>query len=299
MILQTNLQWAYTPSRFTQAVKYLVLHHAAGNGSVEVIHAYHRDTNGWAGIAYHLYVRKDGKVYAGRPMDRQGGHCLNYNGVSIGICFEGNFETETMSETQMAGGVEAITYAMGYYPGMMVVGHRELGATDCPGKNFPLDYFKHYDEAPDVKEDEGTAVDYYGKVTASALNCRTAPSTKTGAIVSSYPNGAVVHISREENGWGLTPDGWVSLRYIEKTDPPDETKEEIGEMDISKLTDEQCYEILQKAQAHAATLPVPDWAREEAQEAIDAGITDGSDMMLLIPRYQAAMMAVRAKGGAR
>ena len=118
MILQTNLQWAYTPGRFTKPVKYLVLHHAAGNGSVEAIHAYHRDVNGWAGIAYHLYVRKDGKVYAGRPMDRQGGHCLNYNGVSIGICFEGNFETETMSETQMAGGVEAVRYAMGYYPGI-------------------------------------------------------------------------------------------------------------------------------------------------------------------------------------
>ena len=133
MIIQTNLQWAYTPSRFTKSVKYLVLHHAAGNGSVEAIHAYHRDRNGWAGIAYHLYVRRDGKVYAGRPMDRQGGHCLNYHGVSVGICFEGNFETETMSEAQKAGGVEAVAYAMGYYPGMVIVGHRELGSTSCPG----------------------------------------------------------------------------------------------------------------------------------------------------------------------
>lgn len=218
-IIQTNLQWGYTPSRFTQPVKYLVLHHAAGNGSVDAIHAYHRDTNGWAGIAYHLYVRKDGKVYAGRPMDCQGGHCLNYNGVSIGICFEGNFETETMSETQMAGGVEAVKYAMGYYPGMKIVGHRELVSTDCPGKNFPLDYFKHYDEAKAEEED----------------------------------------------------------------------------MDISKLTNEQCYEIVQKAQAHAATLPVPDWAPEELAEAVAAGITDGTRPAALITRCEAAIMASRAK----
>lgn len=159
-IIQTNLQWAYSPSRFTQPVKYLVLHHAAGNGSVEAIHAYHRDTNKWAGIAYHLYVRKDGKVYAGRPMNCQGGHCLNYNGVSIGICFEGNFETESMSVAQMTGGVEAITYAMAHYPGMKIVGHRELGSTSCPGKNFPLDYFKHYNEAGQAKkEDQGPAAD--------------------------------------------------------------------------------------------------------------------------------------------
>ena len=226
MIIQTDLKWGYSPSRFTQAVKYLVLHHAAGNGSVEAIHAYHRDTNGWAGIAYHLYVRKDGKVYAGRPMNCQGGHCLNYNGVSIGICFEGNFETETMSEAQKAGGVEAVRYAMGYYPGMKIVGHRELGATDCPGKNFPLDYFKHYDE---------------------------------------------------------------------HTDAPNEAVEE--DMDISKLTNKQCYEILQKAQAHAATLPCPEWAPEELAEAVKDGITDGSRPAAFTTRCEAAIMAERVLKG--
>lgn len=221
MIIQTNLRWGYSPSPFTKEVKYLVLHHAAGNGSAEAIHAYHRDVNGWAGIAYHLYVRKDGKVYAGRPMDRQGGHCLNYNGVSIGICFEGNFEMETMSAAQMAGGVEAVAYAMGYYPGMTIVGHRELGSTDCPGKYFPLDYFKHYDEAK-AKEGE--------------------------------------------------------------------------DMDVSKLTGEQCYEILRKAQDYAAKLPAPGWAEEELKNALDRGITDGTRPAALITRCEAAIMAGRARG---
>ena len=223
MILQTNLQWAYTPGRFTKPVKYLVLHHAAGNGSVEAIHAYHRDVNGWAGIAYHLYVRKDGKVYAGRPMDRQGGHCLNYNGVSIGICFEGNFETETMSEAQKAGGVEAVAYAMAYYPGMTIVGHRELGPTECPGKKFPLEYFKLYDEADKTKEEE--------------------------------------------------------------------------ELDVSKLTGEQCYKILCKAQEHAADLPAPGWAEKELKKAIENGITDGTRPAALVTRCEAALMAGRARGG--
>lgn len=292
-VIQTNLRWAYAPSPFTKPVKYLVLHHAAGNGSVEVIHAYHRDSNGWAGIAYHLYVRKDGKVYAGRPMDRQGGHCLNYNGVSIGICFEGNFETETMSEAQKAGGIEAVAYAMGYYPGMTIVGHRELGSTDCPGKNFPLDYFKRYDEAGESKEkDPGVEVDYYGKVTASALNCREQPNADS-PIVSSYPNGTVVQISREKLGWGYTGDGWVSLQYIQKVDTPETKKEE--DMDISKLTNAQCYEIMQKAQQHAATLTVPDWAVDEYSEAGWQGITDCTRPQAFVTRCEAAIMALRAK----
>ena len=39
---------------------------------------------------------------------------------------------------------------------------------------------------------------------------------------------------------------------------------------------------------------VPNWAKKELQEAIDMGITDGSNPCGLIPRYQAAIMCKRA-----
>ena len=39
---------------------------------------------------------------------------------------------------------------------------------------------------------------------------------------------------------------------------------------------------------------VPGWAKDELNEAIEAGITDGTHPMLPIPRYQAAIMALRA-----
>ena len=39
---------------------------------------------------------------------------------------------------------------------------------------------------------------------------------------------------------------------------------------------------------------VPGWAKDELNEAIDAGIMDGTHPMLPIPRYQAAIMALRA-----
>lgn len=66
------------------------------------------------------------------------------------------------------------------------------------------------------------------------------------------------------------------------------------DMDISKLTEKECYEILQKAQNYAATLAVPDWAKGELDAAKAGGITDGTRPMQLIPRYQAAIMAGRA-----
>ncbi len=72
---------------------HLILHHAAGNGSAEDIHRYHLGL-GWRGIAYHFYVRKDGSVYRGREENAVGGHTSGWDGTALGICFEGNFESE-------------------------------------------------------------------------------------------------------------------------------------------------------------------------------------------------------------
>lgn len=52
-------------------------------------------------------------------------------------------------------------------------------------------------------------------------------------------------------------------------------------------------EIYKKLNDYLKSQPVPEWAKAELQEAIDAGITDGSNPMALIPRYQAAIMAHR------
>lgn len=53
-------------------------------------------------------------------------------------------------------------------------------------------------------------------------------------------------------------------------------------------------EIYDELNAYTATLPVPGWAEAELAEAVAAGITDGTNPMQLIPRYQAAIMAYRA-----
>ena len=65
--------------------------------------------------------------------------------------------------------------------------------------------------------------------------------------------------------------------------------------DISLLSDEECYEILVKAQRHAAKLPVPSWAREKFESSRQHGITDGTRPAALVTRCEAAIMADRAK----
>ena len=63
---------------------------------------------------------------------------------------------------------------------------------------------------------------------------------------------------------------------------------------LAALTDAQAYELLEKAQRHAAALPAPNWAKEELAQAVGTGITDGKEPMALVTRCQAAIMAKRA-----
>ena len=74
-------------------------------------------------------------------------------------------------------------------------------------------------------------------------------------------------------------------------------KEEImtGNEILAALTDAQAYELLEKAQRHAAALPAPNWAKEELAQAVGTGITDGKEPMALVTRCQSAIMAKRAE----
>lgn len=131
-----------------------VLHHAAGNGSVEDVHAWHL-YNGWAGIGYHFYVRKDGSVYRGRPEDWVGAHTVGHNSSKLGICAEGNFDNERMSEAQKNAIIEVLEYLRGKYGDLEVYGHRDLDATGCPGLNYPFDEIVN-GKAEETTEEENT-----------------------------------------------------------------------------------------------------------------------------------------------
>lgn len=120
---------------------YIILHHRAGDGDIESIHKQHKN-QGWAGIGYHFYVRKNGEIYRGRPESTVGAHCLNYNKASVGVCFEGNFENEEMSAVQLKSGTELVQYLKEKYPNAKIVRHGDMMSTACPGKNFPFEKIK-------------------------------------------------------------------------------------------------------------------------------------------------------------
>ena len=46
--------------------------------------AYHI-AKGWSDIGYHFYIEKDGTVFFGRPLERNGAHVRGFNSDTLGI----------------------------------------------------------------------------------------------------------------------------------------------------------------------------------------------------------------------
>lgn len=135
-INETNLKFKNLTAR-SKTVR-AILHHSAGpKASAEDIHRWHL-ANGWSGAGYHFLVRKDGSVYRLRPEWAVGAHATGSNSDSIGICFEGNFMTETMPTAQKQAGKELVAWVKKKYGLTKVQAHRDVQATGCPGTNFPF-----------------------------------------------------------------------------------------------------------------------------------------------------------------
>ena len=130
-IIETNLSFGALSKR--KSTKKIIAHHAdAVSCTVEDIHRWHKN-NGWSGIGYHFFIRKDGSIYRGRPIDTIGSHCLNQNSDSIGICLEGCLSQEKPSTAQISSIKELIGYLKSMYGNIPAKGHKEFMPTDCPG----------------------------------------------------------------------------------------------------------------------------------------------------------------------
>lgn len=127
----------------------VILHHAeASSATVWDINAWHL-SNGWVGIGYHYYIRKDGSIYRGRPEWAVGAHATGHNDRSIGICCEGAYMTETMPAAQLASLKALLQDIMGRYGTLALKRHRDVNATSCPGDRFPWAEAQNY-----MKEDD-------------------------------------------------------------------------------------------------------------------------------------------------
>lgn len=139
-IINTALTFPWSRTK-RSATKKIILHHTDSIGSsVQDIHQYHKNTNGWNGIGYNYYIRRDGSVYLGRGQEYVGAHCGGENEDSIGIAFEGRYDmSNDMPDSQIRAGGELIDHLWGIYGTLPVGCHRDYNATACPGRYFRYD----------------------------------------------------------------------------------------------------------------------------------------------------------------
>jgi hypothetical protein len=173
--LVTRAQWGADETRVKQAPSYAatvqfgVVHHTAGSNTytreqapaiVNGIYHYHTAPkphgNGWNDIGYNALVDRFGTIYEGRAggLERAvvGAHAANYNTGSFGVSVLGNFDVEDIPAVAVesvaritawkyaihrvdAGRWATFTRADGQVL-PVTVGHRDVGATACPGRYF-------------------------------------------------------------------------------------------------------------------------------------------------------------------
>jgi len=141
--------------------QYIIIHHSATKqGDAETFRRAHK-AKGWRDIGYHYVIGNgtysgDGEVETGRTEAEDGAHCSadGMNRKSIGICLVGNFDIDKPTIAQMEALERLCRDIMARYkiPVSKVLGHGEVAATNCPGKNFDMAAFRKRLEVKKVEK---------------------------------------------------------------------------------------------------------------------------------------------------
>ena len=135
----------------TRNIRYLVVHCSATpegrDHTAKDIALWHKQ-RGFNEIGYNYIVRLDGTVELGRDVNKIPAHVTNYNKDSIGICYIGSIDKNTLQpkDTRTPAQKEALKKLLKelktLYPEAEILGHRDFPgvAKACPCFNAKEEY---------------------------------------------------------------------------------------------------------------------------------------------------------------
>lgn len=144
VIKETNLRFTNN-LKLRDKTRRIVLHHTATDYDVSAatVHTWHIN-QGWSGIGYHYLIRMDGTIERGRNENTIGAHAGAEGNIdSIGIALVGNFEKTAPNAAQIDALVKLIIDIESRYGEMVLVEHKDIINTACPGQKFPLTEVKN------------------------------------------------------------------------------------------------------------------------------------------------------------
>lgn len=127
--------------------KGITIHHSLSQDGDSLnwraIRKYHTG-KGWDDVGYHFGIEKvkgEVEVLVGRPLYRDGAHCLGSNEDTIGICIVGNYGVEDLDskiKNKLVQLISSLCYCLDI-PFDEVMGHKERDKSrTCPGDFFNL-----------------------------------------------------------------------------------------------------------------------------------------------------------------
>ena len=123
------------PTRDLARINATVIHHTATRGqTIRSIADYHIQVKGWRGVAYHFAIGWDGTVYQLNGVDRKTNHAKDNNTHTIGVALVGNYDRNEPSVAMLQSAAALVAYLRDAYHAERVLFHRDLKATDCPGR---------------------------------------------------------------------------------------------------------------------------------------------------------------------
>ena len=202
-IKETKLSFKSGMKQRNKTNRFIIHHTASQDVPASTIHQWHLN-QGWSGIGYHFVIRQNGDIERGRAENLIGAHAGEKgNPDSIGIVLTGNFETGKPTTAQMDSLVWLLKdYLFPKYGVKPVIGHKDVMATACPGRNFPWAELRER-----LEEDDEMAVETKIKVNGQVL---------TGYILKDNRSYAPVRALAEALGYKVAWDEKTKTVIITK-----------------------------------------------------------------------------------
>jgi len=100
--------------------------------SIDVVRRWHVDGNGWDDVGYHYFIRRDGTLEAGRPLEKTPAAQAGNNAATIAICLHG-LTRERFTKAQYRTLIDLATAMDLACAGMLSFhGHCEVSSKSCP-----------------------------------------------------------------------------------------------------------------------------------------------------------------------
>ncbi len=126
----------------------IIIHCSATPPSMDVdantVDEWHKQ-RGWSGIGYHFFIKRDGQIQLGRPLEKSGAHTKGHNKNSIGICYAGGVDSEMIPEdnrtsAQIASLLLLLRLLKNMFPTAIRHGHRDFSPKACPSFDATKEY---------------------------------------------------------------------------------------------------------------------------------------------------------------